>query len=271
MSERVTLVVHHFVEDFDAWKPVFDGHEDVRRSHGALEHRLYQDPSNRSRLVVHNDFPSAEGAASFAKDPSLPEAMERGGVTGEPFLSYATLAELKRYVDGEAGVTFVVHHPVRDYDAWKPVFDEHETVRRQHGAIEHRVWRIVRDPNLIAVHLDFPSESDGEGFVADPTLKDAMERAGVTAEPGIGRLALIERKVYGCPTPPAGPAARTRPCRRGRRAARDRPAMRPPSSRARRPARAQSAAAVTSSPASRPSPRATRRSRPGTTRRRARR
>ena len=118
-------------------------------------------------------------------------------MTGEPFLSLVTLAERKRYADGEAGVTFVVHHPVRDYDAWKPVFDEHEPVRRRHRAIEHRVWRIVQDPSLIAVHLDFPSEADGEGFIADPTLKEAMERGGVSGEPGIGRLTLIERNVYG--------------------------------------------------------------------------
>ena len=45
MSERVTLVVHHFVEDFDSWKPVFDEHEAVRRAHGEIEHRLYQEPA----------------------------------------------------------------------------------------------------------------------------------------------------------------------------------------------------------------------------------
>jgi len=196
MSDRITLVVHHFVEDFDSWKPVFDEHEDVRRAHGEIEHRLYQDPGNHNRLVIHNDFPSVDAAQGFANDPSLPEAMERAGVTGEPSVSLANLAERKTYADGQAGVTFVVHHPVRDYDAWKPVFDDHEPVRRQHGAIEHRIWRIVQDPNYLAIHLDFPSEADGDAFVADPSLKQAMERAGVTADPGIGKLVMIERRVY---------------------------------------------------------------------------
>ena len=65
MSEKVILVVHHFVEDFDTWKPVFDEHEAVRRSHGETEHRLYQDIHNPNRLVIHNDFPSAEAAQGF--------------------------------------------------------------------------------------------------------------------------------------------------------------------------------------------------------------
>jgi len=196
MSDRVTLVVHHFVDDFDSWKPVFDEHEIVRRSHGEIEHRLWQDPGNRNRLVIHNDFPSVEAAQGFMNDPSLPEAMERAGVTGEPGLSLATLEETKTYTDAEAGVTFVVHHPVRDYAAWKPVFDDHEPIRRRHGAIEHRIWRIVQDSDYLAIHLDFPSEADGEAFVADPSLKEAMDEAGVTAEPGVGKLCLIERKVY---------------------------------------------------------------------------
>jgi len=196
MSEGVTLVVHHFVEDYDSWKPVFDEHEPVRRAHGETEHRLYQDPGNHNRLVIHNDFPSAEAAQGFGSDPSLPEAMERAGVVGEPSISLATLAEKKTYRDGDAGVTFVVHFPVADYDAWKPVFDEHEWLRLKHGAVEHRVWRIVQDPNYLAVHLDFPSEADGEGFVADPDLKTAMDKGGVTGPPGTGKLALAERKVY---------------------------------------------------------------------------
>ena len=116
MSERVILVVHHFVEDFDTWKPVFDEHEAVRRSHGEIEHRLYQDIHNPNRLVIHNDFPSAEAAQGFGSDPSLPEAMERAGVTGEPSISVATLGERKRYAEGDVGVTFGVHHPGRDFD-----------------------------------------------------------------------------------------------------------------------------------------------------------
>ena len=62
--------------------------------------------------------------------------------------------------------------------------------------MEHRIWRIVQDPNYLAIHLDFPSEAYGEAFAADPALKEAMDRAGVTAEPGVGKLAMIERKIY---------------------------------------------------------------------------
>ena len=93
-------------------------------------------------------------------------------------------------------ITLVVHHRVRDYDAWKPVFDEHESVRRGHGEIEHRVYRDIHDANRVVVHNDFPSEEAARAFMEDPSLREAMERAGVEGEPGISFIECAERKVY---------------------------------------------------------------------------
>lgn len=93
-------------------------------------------------------------------------------------------------------VTLVVHHRVADYDAWKTVFDEHESVRRSHGELEHRVYRDIHDPQRVVVHNDFPSEQSARGFMEDPSLAEAMARAGVEGEPGISFMERAERKVY---------------------------------------------------------------------------
>src|SRR6476646_11185427 len=122
----VTLVGHHWVKYFGAWKPVFDEHEDVRRSHGELEHRIYQDIHNPNRVVIHNDFPSEEAARSFMTDPSLPEAMERGGVEGEPGIGIVERTEQKRYAEGSVAVTPVKQHRVHEFELWKQVFDDDE-------------------------------------------------------------------------------------------------------------------------------------------------
>ena len=192
----VTLVVHHWVKDFATWKPVFDEHEDVRRSHGELEHRIYQDIHNPNRIVIHNDFPSEEAARAFMTDPSLPAAMERGGVEGEPGIGLSERTEQKRYAEGSAAVTLVVHHRVNDYDVWKPVFDEHESVRRSHGELEHRIFQVLGDPEGVVIHNDFPSEAAAREFLDDPSLPEAMERGGVEGTPGTGFIACTERKAY---------------------------------------------------------------------------
>jgi quinol monooxygenase YgiN len=86
----VTLVVFQDVQDYATWKVAFDGHEDVRRSHGEIEHRVYQGFHDRNRVIVHNDFPSEEAARAFMADPSLQRAMSAAGVVGEPWRSSAS-------------------------------------------------------------------------------------------------------------------------------------------------------------------------------------
>jgi quinol monooxygenase YgiN len=98
----VTLVVHHRVHDYAAWKQVFDEHEGVRRSHGELEHRIYQDIHDPNRVVVHNDFASEEAARGFLDDPSQPEMMQRAGVEGEPGIGLLERSERKVYAQAAA-------------------------------------------------------------------------------------------------------------------------------------------------------------------------
>ena len=81
--------------------------------------------------------------------------------------------------------TLIVAHDVADYDAWRPVFDEHGTVRKEHGCSEERVYRAVDAPNSVLVVMTYPSRADIDAFVADPSLREAMGRAGVVSEPEI--------------------------------------------------------------------------------------
>jgi hypothetical protein len=74
---------------------------------------------------------------------------------------------------------------VRDFDAWKLVFDEDESRRREHGARRHWVYRTVEDPDDVVVALEFPSVDAARSFVEEPGLRDAMGRAGVQGEPHV--------------------------------------------------------------------------------------
>ena len=91
------IIVQHIVRDFDAWKAVFDEHGDTRRRHGVTGHELYQGLSDPNEITVINHLPSKEQAEAFAADPSLKEAMERGGATSEPRISWAVKAESVDY------------------------------------------------------------------------------------------------------------------------------------------------------------------------------
>jgi hypothetical protein len=93
-------------------------------------------------------------------------------------------------------VTLVAHFHVRDYDAWKQVFDQEEDFRRSHHVLGYRIYRDVYDGNRVVVHNDLPSEAQARAFSEDPELRAAMDRAGVEGEPGFGFIECAERKSY---------------------------------------------------------------------------
>jgi hypothetical protein len=82
----------------------------------------------------------------------------------------------------------MVQHHVRDYDAWKKVFDKHRAIREKYGAIGHLVYRGADDGNAVTILNHFPSRERAESFAADPSLKEAMEEGGVDAVPTVTYL-----------------------------------------------------------------------------------
>ena len=57
-----------------------------------------------------------------------------------------------------------VDHRVRDFDAWKLVFDSDPVGREAGGVRAYRVARPADDPNHVLVDLDFESAGEAEAF-----------------------------------------------------------------------------------------------------------
>jgi len=90
--------------------------------------------------------------------------------------------------------TVAVLHKVNDYEAWKAVFDEHGENRRQYGCTAHRVLRTGDDALTIMVLTEWPSMEAAQAWAADPSLGEAMGRAGVAGAPRIEFLEELEAR-----------------------------------------------------------------------------
>jgi hypothetical protein len=90
-------IVQHHVVDYDRWYPVFTEHGSVRRQHGATGHSINRAVADPNTIVIVNDFATLEGALAFTQDPSLPAAMQRGGVDGAPQVWIVDEVEAKGY------------------------------------------------------------------------------------------------------------------------------------------------------------------------------
>ena len=82
-------------------------------------------------------------------------------------------------------VLAVVTHPVKDYAAWRVGYDGAEAIRQKAGVTGAEVFRDPKDPNMMIIIHRFPSVEAAQGFMADPDLKAAMTKYGVTAPPTV--------------------------------------------------------------------------------------
>lgn len=82
------LVVRQIVQDYDAWKSVFDSARDLRKRNGGLSYQILREDNGSNSLVVVNQWDTMDNARKYASSPELREAMQRAGVTGIPEISF---------------------------------------------------------------------------------------------------------------------------------------------------------------------------------------
>lgn len=84
-----TLIARHRVNDYNAWRSVYDGVDGIRQQHGCTSDEVLVDPSDQEDVLVLHRFPTVEQAEAFAASDELREAMGRAGVVGRPRIEIA--------------------------------------------------------------------------------------------------------------------------------------------------------------------------------------
>ena len=79
----------------------------------------------------------------------------------------------------------VIRHKVRDYDAWRPVYDAHEPSRTGAGVTNGRIYRKAEDPNDILGVFDIADVAKTRAWTEGADLRAAMEKSGVVSKPVI--------------------------------------------------------------------------------------
>jgi hypothetical protein len=85
-----------------------------------------------------------------------------------------------------------VRHRVEDYPKWKEVFDSTTEYLRSNGRKGYRLLAIEGDPNHVLVMEEFETEDQARAFIESDYLREAMGRAGVSDEPDILVVELLE-------------------------------------------------------------------------------
>lgn len=80
----VRMFVRHKVEDYGAWRKVYDAFDVERRPMGVIGDSVFQSVDDPNDVTVWHDFDSAEEARAFVSSDALRRAMQEAGVQGQP-------------------------------------------------------------------------------------------------------------------------------------------------------------------------------------------
>ncbi|MBR1144110.1 cyclase [Bradyrhizobium sp. AUGA SZCCT0431] len=81
--------------------------------------------------------------------------------------------------------SMIIHHRVRDYAAWRPGYDAHESSRTAAGVTNCRVYRNTEDANDLVIVANVSDLAKARAWTASDDLKTAMQKAGVEGAPTI--------------------------------------------------------------------------------------
>jgi len=81
--------------------------------------------------------------------------------------------------------SMLIQHKVKDFAAWKKVFDSVAALRKSSGELSTQLFRDASDPNKLTVLNKWDSVANAQKFAHSPELREAMEKAGVDGPPTV--------------------------------------------------------------------------------------
>lgn len=85
------VLIVHVVQDYPAWKDIFDEAAGIRRSAGEVEYHLLRDERDPNRVVHFSRWTSLTNAREFFESPELEVLRSRAGVKAPTFSYLITL------------------------------------------------------------------------------------------------------------------------------------------------------------------------------------
>jgi hypothetical protein len=91
------MLLHFEVDDYDAWKPMFDQDPAGRAESGATSYKISRAVDNPNETFIRVEFPSVDQAKAFREKLLASGALERGGMRMKSGPTVAEVADEHTY------------------------------------------------------------------------------------------------------------------------------------------------------------------------------
>jgi hypothetical protein len=82
------MIIHHRVQNYEAWRPVYDAHEPARNAAGLTNGRVFRSTDEPDDVVILFDMADRGKAEALLSTEDMKTTMQRAGVQGRPDIRF---------------------------------------------------------------------------------------------------------------------------------------------------------------------------------------
>jgi hypothetical protein len=95
----------------------------------------------------------------------------------------------------------IVRHKAGDFAKWQMSYDDHDSMRLANGIHNYVIGRGAMDSSTVLVATKADDMAKAKAFAASASLKQAMQKAGVTGKPSISYITAVYQDTAVIPSP----------------------------------------------------------------------
>ena len=175
------VVIMHKVANYAKWKMAYDSHDSARQAAGLKNYVIGRGMNDSNMVLVALKMDDVTKAKEFAASKDLMDKMKKAGVIGKPVIEYINVVMVDPTVTQSTRLR--VTHKVKDWDAWKKVFDSHKQARMDAGLIDRSLGYSMDDNHIVTIVFAVTDMAKAKAFTTSKDLKDKMTEAGVEGPP----------------------------------------------------------------------------------------
>jgi hypothetical protein len=175
-------LVKHKVANFSKWLPSYDEHDSMRLANQVHSYVIGRGVKDPDMVVVALKVDDLDKAKAFTKDPSLKKAMQKGGVTGSPMISFVTMT-FQDTVTLQSDVRSWTTFTVKDWETWQKAFEEGRKDRMDNGLAVRAYGHDADDNKKVVVVVAVLDSAKATAYWKSDMLKQRMAAGGVVGEP----------------------------------------------------------------------------------------
>ena len=186
------MIVRHKVADYAKWKPGYDAHDSARLASGLHSYVIARGVEDSNMVLIAMRMDDVNKAKAFAAMPELKDVMKKAGVVGPPMIDFLE-SVMNDTTAIEQSIRCMVRHKVKDFDAWKKVYDSHKQTRIDAGLTDRVLAYTNGDNHNVTLVFAVADLAKAKAFGSSKDLADKMKEAGVEGPPDMFFYRIVQK------------------------------------------------------------------------------